>query len=238
MVAAGSTGAAMAAALLTLGRLEGVDRPAIGVVLPSLAAPCLLLDAGANADCAPHMLLQFGRMGSVFMHNVYGVERPRVGVLNIGEELGKGNALAHAAYELLSQDPALNFIGNIEGNDLFCGNADVAVCDGFVGNVALKSVEGVSKMLMTHLKQELTAHWLTSLGAMMIKPALRSARGKVDPNEHGGALLLGVRGVCVIAHGSSNANAIVNAVRVAKHAVESDVLGKMGGRLLESAGCS
>lgn len=238
MVAAGSTGAAMAAALLTLGRLDGIDRPAIGVVLPSLSSPCLLLDAGANADCTPEMLVQFARMGNAFMHSVYNMAQPRVGLLNIGEETGKGNALVNTVYERLAAEPGLHFMGNIEGSDLFRGHADVAVCDGFVGNVALKSIEGVSKMLLTQLKNGLMADWPSRFGALLVKRAVKQARAKVDPNEHGGALLLGVRGICVIAHGSSNANAIVNAVRVAKNAVSSDVLGKMGGRLPESASAS
>ncbi|MFN8615209.1 MAG: phosphate acyltransferase PlsX [Vampirovibrionales bacterium] len=227
MVAAGSTGAAMAAALLYIGRIPGVDRPAIGVVLPSTGAPTLLLDAGANADCIPEMLLQFGQMGSVFMHNVYGVAQPRVGILNIGEELGKGNAMVNAAFELLSHDAQLHFVGNVEGNDLFKGTCDVAVCDGFVGNVALKSAEGIAKMLMSTLKEELTGDLKSKAGALLAKSALKRVKAKVDPHEYGGALLLGINGICVIGHGSSNAYAVENAVRVAVQAVESNVLAKM-----------
>ena len=227
MTAAGSTGAAMAAALLYIGRIPGIDRPAIGVVLPSSAANTLLLDAGANADCIPEMLLQFGQMGSVFMQNVYGVSHPRVGILNIGEELGKGNSMVNAAFELLKHEPHLNFIGNVEGNDLFKGTCDVAVCDGFVGNVALKSAEGLGKMLMHTLKKEFTSNLKSQAGALLAQGALRRSKAKVDPSEHGGALLLGINGICVIGHGSSDAYAVENAIRVAKQAVDSDVLRKM-----------
>ncbi len=233
MIAAGSTGAAMAAATLIIGRLHGVDRPAIGVVLPSMESPCMLLDAGANADCIPEMLLQFARMGSTFMQCVLQIENPRVGILNIGEELGKGNTLVNAAFELMEHDSSLNFVGNIEGNNLFLGGVDVAVCDGFVGNVALKSAEGVSKMLLKNIKQELNSGIIAKTGALLARDALMQAKKKVDPGEHGGALLLGIKGVCVIGHGSSDANAIKNAIRVAKDAVQTDILGKIGGRILE-----
>lgn len=233
MVAAGSTGAAMAAALLNIGRIPGVDRPAIGVVLPSTGTPTLLLDAGANADCIPEMLLQFARMGSVYMGNVFNIPEPSIGILNIGEELGKGNALVNTTYDLLKNDTHLNFYGNIEGNDLFKGTTDVAVCDGFVGNVALKSAEGVSKMLLTHIRAELGSTVKAMAGAVLAKSALKRAKANVDPSEYGGALLLGINGICVIGHGSSDAHAVVNAVRVAKEAIIKDVLGKMAGAIGE-----
>lgn len=232
MVAAGSTGAAMAASLLYIGRIPGIDRPAIGVALPTLAnEPCLLLDAGANADCIPEMLLQFAHMGSVFMENVYNVAEPKVGILNIGEELGKGNSLANAAYDLIEKAGGLNFIGNVEGNDLFKGTCHVAVCDGFVGNVALKSAEGVSKMLLSSIRSELGSSIKAKAGALLAKSALKAAKAKVDPHEYGGALLLGINGICVIGHGSSDAYAIQNAIRVAKQAVETRVLDKISGML-------
>ncbi len=232
MVAAGSTGAAMAAALLNIGRVPGVDRPAIGVVLPSTGKPCLLLDVGANADCIPEMLLQFARMGSVYMGSVFNIENPSVGIVNIGEELGKGNTLVNTAYELL-KGSSLNFYGNIEGNDLFKGTTDVAVCDGFVGNVALKSAEGVSKMLLTHIKAELNSTVKAMAGAVLAKSALKRAKANVDPSEYGGALLLGINGICVIGHGSSDATAVVSAIRVAKEAIKKDVLGKMAGAIAD-----
>lgn len=232
MVAAGSTGAAMAASLLYIGRIQGIDRPAIAVFLPSLTKPTLLLDAGANADCIPEMLLQFAHMGSVFMESVYGIAKPTVGILNIGEELGKGNSLANAAFHLIEHSAGLHFIGNIEGNDLFKGNCDVAVCDGFVGNVALKSAEGVSRMLLQSIKGELTQSIKAKAGGLLAKSALKKAKAKVDPHEYGGALLLGINGICVIGHGSSDAYAIQNAIRVAKQAVETHVLSKIGGAVL------
>jgi glycerol-3-phosphate acyltransferase PlsX len=235
MVAAGSTGAAMGSALLNIGRIDGIDRPAIGVTLPSLGHPCMLIDAGANSECIPEMLLQFGRMGSVFMHNVYNVPNPRVGLLTIGEEVGKGNSFVNEAYKLLEHDHTVNFIGNVEGRDLFLGNCEVAVCDGFTGNVALKSAEGVSKMLKTLLKQEFTKNIANQAIAMLVKPILSNVLNRVDPEEFGGALLLGIKGICVISHGGSHARGIENAVRVAREAVERDVLGKIGHRIVEGA---
>jgi glycerol-3-phosphate acyltransferase PlsX len=228
MVAAGSTGAAMASALFNIGRIEGVDRPAIGVVLPSLIKPCLLVDAGANADCIPEMLVQFGQMGTVFMHNVHGVAHPKVGLLNIGEEEGKGNAFVNLAYGLLQKDSQIDFYGNVEGRDLFNGTVDVAVCDGFTGNVALKSAEGVVTMLLKAMKDEFRSTLRYQTGALLLKPALRRMKNLVDPDEFGGALLLGIKGICVISHGGSKANAVKNAIRVAKDAVNNQVLDKMG----------
>ncbi|HEY9688285.1 MAG TPA: phosphate acyltransferase PlsX [Coleofasciculaceae cyanobacterium] len=236
MVAAGSTGAAMAAATLYIGRIDGVDRAAIGVVLPSAAEPCLLIDAGANADCTPEMLTQFGVMGNIYMHNVYNVEQPRVGLLNIGEEQSKGNAFAHAAFQLLERDPRFHFIGNIEGRDLFNGGADVAVTDGFTGNVALKSAEGVMRMFKTILKAELMRDFRSKMGALMVKPYLAGAGKRVDPEEFGGALLLGVNGICVISHGGSRARGIKNAIRVAKESVDAGVLQKISSQIREGVG--
>jgi glycerol-3-phosphate acyltransferase PlsX len=233
MVAAGSTGAAMASALLYIGRIDGVDRPAIGVLLPSIAKPCMLIDAGANADCTPAMLLQFAVMGNIFMHHVRGLETPRVGLLNIGEEEGKGNAFAHSAFELLGKDSRYHFIGNVEGKDLFMGGVDVAVTDGFTGNVALKSAEGVMKMFGTILKAEMKRSVRTKLGYLLVAPALQAAIKEVDPEEFGGALLLGIKGVCVISHGGSRARGIMNAIRVAKEAILADVLGKISNQIRE-----
>ncbi len=235
MVAAGSTGAAMAAATLTIGRIHGVDRPAIGVLLPSVARSCLLIDAGANADCTPDMLTQFAVMGNVYMHNVHGLSKPRVGLLNIGEEEGKGNTFAHAAFELLGQDERFHFIGNVEGRDLFNGGVDVAVTDGFTGNVALKAAEGVMRMFKTALKTEIKRSLLAQLGYKLAESAMKNAGKKVDPEEFGGALLLGINGICVISHGGSRAKGIKNAIRVAKEAVVADVLGKITNEIRE--GC-
>lgn len=239
MVACGSTGAAMASALLYIGRQKGVDRPAIGVSLPTATGtPCLLIDGGANAECTPEMLLQFAHMGQVYLSSVYKIPKPRVGLLNIGEEEGKGNAMVNAVYPLLKEDKDLNFIGNIEGRDLFRGTVEVAVCDGFMGNIALKSAEGVATMLLDHLKKEFTKDLKSKLIAALAKPILKGARDKVHPDERGGALLFGINGVCVIAHGSSKAWAVVNAIRVAKEAVETGVLPKIQARLNQELGAS
>jgi glycerol-3-phosphate acyltransferase PlsX len=231
MVAAGSTGAAMASATLYVGRISGIDRPAIGVQLPSLSKTCLLIDAGANAECTPEMLVQFAHMGNIYMHNVQNLAKPRVGLLNIGEEEGKGNAFANAAFKLLEEDPTLHFIGNVEGRDMFMGNTDVAVCDGFTGNVALKSAEGVMRMFKNVLKTEIKRSVLSQMGALMAKPAFEMAGKKVDPEEVGGSLLLGIKGICVISHGGSKERGIKNAVRVAKEAIVADVLGKISNQI-------
>ncbi|MGE0200873.1 MAG: phosphate acyltransferase PlsX [Candidatus Melainabacteria bacterium] len=233
MVAAGSTGAAMAAALLHIGRIDGVDRPAIAVVMPSVGNRCLLIDAGANVDCIPEMLVQFARMGAVYMENVYKIPNPKVGLLNIGEESGKGNAFVNSAYKLLESDPTVNFSGNIEGRDIFFGTAAVAVCDGFTGNVALKSAEGVMRMFKAIMKKEMRKTILSKAAYLLAKPAFEAAGKEVDPEEFGGALLLGINGLCVISHGSSKARGIKNAIRVAKEAVENDVLGKTAQRIRE-----
>lgn len=236
MVAAGSTGAAMASALFNMGRVDGVERPAIGVTLPSLGHPCLLIDGGANVDCVPEMLMQFARMGSVFMQNVYNIPQPRVGILTIGEEAGKGNAFVNAAYKLLENDSSINFIGNVEGRDMFLGRVEVTVCDGFTGNVALKSAEGVAKMLKTLLKEEFTSSMTSKALALLVKPILSRVMNRVDSEEFGGALLLGIKGLCVITHGGSKAKGIQNSIRVAKEAIETDVLGKIGSRMAEGSG--
>lgn len=227
VVAAGSTGAAMAAAVLNIGRIDGVIRPAIGVVLPSISNRCLLIDAGANPDCTPEMLCQFAKMGTVYMESVYQVKKPKVGLLNIGEEEGKGNEFSKTAFPILQADGSFNFIGNTEGRDLFNGSVSVAVCDGFTGNVALKSAEGIMRMFRGILKAEIKKNLLATLGAGLAKNALELAAKQVDPEEFGGALLFGIKGLCVISHGGSKAKGIKNAVRVAKEAVETDVLGKI-----------
>ena len=234
LVAAGSTGAAMTAAIFNMGRIEGVDRPAIAVVLPSTAkTPALLLDAGANADCIPEMLFQFARMGTIFSQTVLQVPKPRVGLLNIGEESSKGNTFALSAYKLLEQHDELNFIGNIEGKHLFDGSADVVVCDGYSGNIALKTAEGVGNMVLTFFKQEATRSLKTKAGALLVRSALKRIKTKVSDEEFGGALLLGVKGICVIGHGGSNALAIQNAIRVTKEAIEQDVIAKIERKVLE-----
>lgn len=224
IVAAGSTGAAMAASLFGLGRLPGIDRPAIAVTMPTMKKPVVVIDAGANSNCTPDMLYQFAIMGTTFSKNVLGIEDPRVGVLNIGEEAGKGNELAQATYKLLEENQdKINFIGNIEGKEIFSGICNVIVCDGFVGNVALKITEGTSSMLFRMLKQEFKTDTLARIAGLIAKPFMKRIYKKINYEEFGGALLLGVKGITVISHGSSKAYAIKNAVRVAKEAVETDV---------------
>lgn len=224
VVAAGSTGAAMASSLFGLGRLPGIDRPAIAVTLPTMKKPIVLIDAGANSSCTPEMLFQFAVMGTMFSKNVLGVEDPRVGVLNIGEEAGKGNELVQAAYKMLEENQdKINFIGNIEGREIFSGICNVIVCDGFVGNVALKITEGTSSMLFRMLKQEFKTDPLARIAGLIAYPFMKRIYKKINYEEFGGALLLGVKGITVISHGSSKAYAIKNAVRVAKEAVETGI---------------
>lgn len=228
LVAAGSTGAAMAASLFGLGRLPGIDRPAIAVTLPTMKKPFILLDAGANSTCEPRMLYQFAVMGSIFYSSVIGVENPRVGILNIGGESSKGNHLTQETYKLLAQNQDhINFIGNVEGRELFLGTCDIVICDGFVGNVTLKVTEGVANMIVKMLRNEFNSSIWAKMGALIAKPVLKKLKKQTDYEEYGGALLLGIKGICVIAHGGSKAYAIKNAIRVAKEAIASDVNGKI-----------
>lgn len=236
IVAAGSTGAAMASSLFGLGRIQGIDRPAIAVTLPTMKDPIVVIDAGANSNCTPEMLYQFAVMGTIFSKNVLGIDTPRVGVLNIGEEAGKGNELAQATYKLLEErQDRLNFVGNIEGRELFSAICDVVVCDGFVGNVALKITEGSSSMLFRMLKQEFKSDPLAKIAGLIAKPFMKRIYTKINYEEFGGALLLGVKGITVISHGSSKAYAIKNAIRVAKNAVETDVNKKIAEFLSQSS---
>jgi phosphate acyltransferase len=226
VVSAGHSGAAMAAALLRLGRLKGIDRPAIGAVLPTLIAgkPVLILDVGANVDCRPKFLEQFAVMGSVYSQYVLGIDEPKVGLLNIGEEASKGNELALRTHQLLQDNRQLSFIGNAEGRDVLSGNFDVIVCDGFVGNVLLKFAEAVGEVALQILREELPQGVRGRVGTALLKPNLRRIKQRMDHAEHGGGLLLGVAGVCIISHGSSQAPSVFNAVRLAKEAVDHQVL--------------
>jgi len=222
VVSAGSTGGQMVAALFGLGRLSSIDRPAIATVLPTLAGPAVMLDAGANADCKPENLLQFAKMGDVYARKILGIAEPKVGLINIGEEASKGNELTIKAHELLSSHTGLNFIGNIEGRDVLTGKADVMVCDGFVGNVVLKVIEGTASALTTLLKEALTRDARSKAGALLLKPGLKGFKRRLDYSEHGGAPLLGVKGVSIICHGSSKAEAVKNAIRAARECVGSE----------------
>jgi glycerol-3-phosphate acyltransferase PlsX len=224
VVAAGSTGAAMAAALMTLGRIPGIERPAIAVVLPTQKGPAVLLDVGANVDAKPTYLQQFAIMGSVYFRAVFKSTQPRVGLFNIGEEETKGNDQALKTFPLLKATPHLNFIGNVEGRDLPAGKADVVVTDGFVGNGLLKFAEGMALLLMDMMKEEIARDWRGKLGALFMKNNLRALKRRLDYSEYGGAPLLGVNGLCIIGHGSSKANGLYHAIRVAKEATEGRVI--------------
>ncbi len=224
VVAAGSTGAAMGASLFGLGRLHGIERPAIATVIPTMKGPLVLLDSGANTDCTPAMLYQFGLMGATYAKSVLGIDNPRVALLNIGEEAGKGDELAKDTYKLFDENKdKLNFIGNAEGKEIFLGNCDVIVCDGFVGNVTLKTIEGVARMFFYMVKKEFCNDFLSKLIGILVRPILKKMYSKINYEEFGGALLLGVKGITVICHGRSTAYAIKNAVKVAYNAVKADV---------------
>lgn len=224
-IAAGHTGAAVTAAILGLGRISGIERAAIATVLPNMKGKTVMLDAGANVDSKPKHLVQAAIMGSIYAEFVIGVNNPRVGLLNIGEESSKGNEQALATFPLLSALKTINFIGNVEGRDITAGTVDVVVCDGFVGNIVLKTAEGLAKSLMQLMKETIMdGGYMAKLGGLLIMPALRRLKKKLDYAEYGGAPLLGVDGGFMICHGSSKAKAIENAVRAAKEFSEQRVL--------------
>ena len=229
VVSAGHSGAAMAAALLRLGRLPGIDRPAIGAVFPTLVAgkPVLILDVGANVDCRPKFLDQFAVMGTIYSQYVLGIPKPKVGLLNIGEEDSKGNDLAVRTHQMLQKNPKVSFIGNAEGRDVLSGRFDVIVCDGFVGNVLLKFAEAVGEIVIQILQEELPQGLQGRMGTALLKPNLKRVKQRIDHAEHGGGLLLGVAGICIISHGSSQAPAIFNAIRLAKEAVDNQVIARI-----------
>jgi phosphate acyltransferase len=222
-ITAGNTGAAMATAKMVLGGLPGVDRPALVAIIPTATGSvCTLLDVGANVDCKPHNIEQFAVMGDIYFRSMFGVEKPRIGLLSIGEEEGKGNELTREAFSLLKQLP-IHFIGNVEGRDLYSGRVDVIVADGFVGNVALKTSEGVSYLVRSVLKESLAATITSQVGALLSRSAFADFKKRLDHTEYGGAPLLGVKGACFITHGSSNSNAIKNAIRVAAEFAERKI---------------
>lgn len=213
----------MAAAKTTLGTIPGVDRPALAAIFPTaLGTGAMLLDVGANVDCKPNNLEEFAVMGEIYFRSIFGTRRPKVGLLSIGEEEGKGNELTRESFHLLKQLP-IDFVGNVEGRDLYNGEVDVIVTDGFVGNVALKTSEGVVNLVRATLKEALKSTITRQVGALLSRSAFADFKKRLDHTEYGGAPLLGLRGVCIITHGSSNANAIKNALRVAAEFAESGV---------------
>ncbi|NMB38446.1 MAG: phosphate acyltransferase PlsX [Firmicutes bacterium] len=223
LISAGNTGACMAASLLNIGRVRGIERPAITCLMPTLNGVCLIVDAGANVDCRPKYLLQFAQMGSIYAEKVLAVAKPRIGLLNIGEEPHKGNDLSQKSYQLLANSE-LNFIGNVEGRDISHGEVDVVVCDGFVGNTIIKFAEGLGSALFSMLKTEFMKSTPRKIAASVLRPGLKNIAKKMDYTEYGGAPLLGVNGAVIIAHGTSNQKAIYNAIRAAKTAVDNQVV--------------
>jgi len=222
-VSAGNSGGVMVAALFGLGRIKGIQRPALCAILVSREGPLCILDVGANTDCRPLYLLQFAIMGSVYMERVMGIENPRAGIVSTGEEEGKGSQLVLEAYQLL-KGSGLNFIGNVEGKDVFSGLADVVVTDGFTGNVMVKLAEGVASLFAGIIEEEIKRSPLTALGGLLAKPAFRQVKSRLDYSEYGGVPLLGVEGVVIVGHGRSNAKAIKNALRMAKRTVEGGMI--------------
>lgn len=235
VVSAGNTGAMLAAGLLELRRVPGVLRPAIAVPIPARNGPSVLIDAGANADARPEHLVQFATMGSVFAEEILGIRRPTVRLLSIGEEPEKGNQLTLEAHALLAASD-LNFGGNCEGRDVLAGAADVVVTDGFTGNVTLKLLEGTITNLLDAFREEVAATTRGTVGGLLIRPAARRLRKRLDPDTYGGAYLLGLRGLAVIAHGNSSRTAIANAIRLANVGVERDVVGRLEARMRQPAG--
>ena len=224
-ISAGNTGALLTGALLNVGRIKGINRPALAPILPTVLedTKVLLLDSGANTNCRPDYLYQFAQMGSIYMEKVYDVKKPRIGLINVGTEEGKGSDLTKSTYELLSKSD-LNFIGNIEGRDLLTGDVDVAVCDGFTGNIILKSLEGLGLMIFKLLGDEIQKSFKNKMGAILLKSSLRALKHKMDYGEYGGALFLGIDGGIIKCHGSSKAKTIKNAILQAYNFAKNDTI--------------
>ena len=235
MVSAGNTGAVMALAKNVLGSMKNIDRPALAIMLPTLKGSSLLVDVGANTDSKPHNLVEFALMGKIYLENIVGIKDPRIGLMNIGEEEVKGNELTKTTYNLLKQLD-INFIGNVEGRDVYIGEADLIVTDGFTGNVTLKVSEGVVEVMLSMLKREIMSNIFSKIGFFFLKKSLKRIKKKMDYSEYGGALLLGVNGIVIIGHGGSNAKAIKNAVSLSYRFVTEKVLEKISdeiGRMQE-----
>jgi glycerol-3-phosphate acyltransferase PlsX len=224
-ISAGNTGAVMAGSLFKIGRIKGLNRPSILINFPSVNGQTIVMDNGANADCKPENLLEFAIMGQVYARQITGIAEPRVGLLSIGEEKEKGNQLVKEAHELFEKDSRIiNFIGNVEGRDIFNGNCDLVICDGFVGNVVLKTTEGVASLMFKLLKDALTCNFRAKLGALLLKPYLKVLKDKTDYRQYGGAPLLGINGVVIISHGSSDEVAIMNAIKAARKTVQEKIV--------------
>lgn len=220
-LSAGNSGAFMACSLMLYGRIKGVERPAIAVTIPTQGNQEILLDMGANVDCEAKNLLQFAQLGSIYFAYLYNVAKPRVALLNIGEESAKGNTMSREAYQLLSEAKDINFIGNIEGKDVLKGICDVVVCDGFVGNVVLKTIEGAAISIFDIIKEQMNKDWIAKFGAMLSYPVFSYLKKKLDHTEYGGALLVGLNGTSIVSHGRSDAKAIKNAIRVAARTAQT-----------------
>ncbi|HCQ89337.1 MULTISPECIES: phosphate acyltransferase PlsX [unclassified Clostridium] len=226
IISAGSTGAFLAGCTLIVGRLKGIDRPALAPVLPGINGPFMIIDVGANADCKPHYLVQFALMGKIYFENVLNTKNPNIGLINIGAEEEKGNELTKNAHKLL-KNTEYNFVGNVEPRDITQGDVKVLVCDGFVGNTVLKMYEGVAASIFSILKENIMSSFTTKLGGMLLKPVFKKIKSDFDYTEYGGATFLGVNGICVKAHGSSNAKAFKNAIRQAKVAYDNKIVEKI-----------
>ncbi len=235
LVSAGNTGAVMAISKMVIGVVPGVDRPALAAILPTLSGHAVLLDVGANVSCKPHHLVQFAVMGNLFSKKIVGVANPRVGLMSVGEEESKGTDLTKEVHRAL-KEVRLNFIGNVEGRDIYNGRADVIVCDGFTGNVALKTSEGLIEAVLKLLRDELSSNMQAKLGALLSQRSFKRLKKRLDYSEYGGAPLLGLRGVSIICHGRSSSNAIKNAIRVAKEFAESHVNAKLEAELVQLNG--
>jgi glycerol-3-phosphate acyltransferase PlsX len=228
VVSAGNTGAVMSSALLYLGRLKGIKRPAITTVLPTINnTPTIMLDIGANVDCKKEYLVQFALMGKIYMESIFGIENPKIALLNIGEEEGKGNQLVQETYSLLKNNPYFNFYGNVEGKDLFKGIVNTIICDGFVGNIAIKTAEGVAETLFELISKELKSSWWSIILALLLKPKFRNVKKSMDYSEFGGAPLLGINGNVIISHGRSKSKAIKNALKLAERVINLKINDKI-----------
>jgi len=230
IVSAGSTGAFMAGALFIVGRIKGIDRPALAPIMPGKNGPFMIIDCGANVDCKPNNLLQFGMMGKTYFENILNMQNPSVGLINIGAEEEKGNELTKAAHQLLKETD-FNFVGNVEPRDIPSGDVNVLVCDGFVGNTVLKMYEGVASNIFSILKEEIMSSFRTKIGGLLLKPVFKLFKKKFDYKEYGGAPFLGVNGVCIKAHGSSDAKAFKNAIKTAENVYNNKVVDKIKDQL-------